>query len=82
MSTETTPPTYFYSPASGGFYLEGLHEDIPADAIALSEAEWTTLIDGLAQGSAIVSTDTGTLALQAPGPEVPAPAPSGPTLPV
>jgi len=44
MTTETTPPPYFYSPASGGFYLEGLHETIPEDAIAISEAEWVALV--------------------------------------
>jgi len=83
MTTETTPPPYFYSPASGGFYLEGLHETIPEDAIAISEAEWVALVEGLAHGASIISTDTGALALQTPGPEVPSPEPGGPpTLPV
>jgi len=77
-----TTPTYCYSPATGGFYLEGLHASIPDDAISISEAEWNTLVDGLAQGANIISTDTGALALQTPEPDVPGPMPGGPTLPV
>jgi len=61
-----TTPTYFYSPASGGFYLESLHPEMPDDAIALSEAEWIDLLDGLAQGASIISTGAGTLSLQMP----------------
>jgi len=77
-------PSYFYSPATGGFYLEGLHEAIPADAIALTEAEWRALIDGLAQGASVIGTDTGVLSLQSPEPvpdiDPPSP-PDGPTMP-
>jgi len=74
-----TTPSYFYSPATGGFYLEGMHEDIPEDAIALSEAEWTALVDGLAQGASIISTGAGTLSLQMPAPDPDSvPPPDGP----
>jgi len=63
-----TTPSYFYSPASGGFYLEGLHESIPEDAIALTEAAWAALVEGLAKGASVTLTGDQ-LALQMPEPE-------------
>jgi len=59
-------PTYFYSPASGGFYLQGLHETIPEDAVALSADAYAALLDGHSKGMDIVPDGNGHPALHAP----------------
>jgi len=46
-----------------------LHDTIPDDAIALSEIEWSDMIDSLAHGAEIIITDAGTLSLQMPAPD-------------
>lgn len=38
----------FYSESTGGFYLEGVHKDIPSDAVALSPAEYQAKLKGKA----------------------------------
>lgn len=49
--------TYFYSPSTGGFYLEGLHTVIPEDKIALEISEYHALLEGLNQGQVIQVID-------------------------
>lgn len=51
----------FYSPSTGGFFSADLHGDtIPADAIAISKARHVQLLQGQANGQAIVASDDGT----------------------
>jgi len=45
-----TTPTYFYSAQTSGFYLSGMHTDIPDDAVPVSEQTWRKITDDLAQG--------------------------------
>ena len=51
---------YSFSPETGGFYLSSLHGDnIPDDAIPISEEHYTALMDGQAEGQRIMSPDSG-----------------------
>ncbi|AAS95579.1 tail assembly protein [Nitratidesulfovibrio vulgaris] len=43
----------YHSPSTGGFYLDGVHSDIPADAIPITDSEHVDLTDALAQGCII-----------------------------
>lgn len=51
----------FYAPSTNGFYRDDLHpvEKIPADAVEISEEEFTDLIDGQATGEKMIGNDTG-----------------------
>ena len=50
----------FYSKSKGGFYDEAIHGDnIPADAVEITKAEHAVLLEGQAQGKAIVADENG-----------------------
>jgi hypothetical protein len=49
---------YSFSPSTKGFYLEGLHSVIPDDAVAITEAVYTSLM-GKLQGGQIISFANG-----------------------
>lgn len=42
-----------YSASTGGFYLEGINETIPDDAVAVTEAEFAALMAAQAKGQEI-----------------------------
>jgi len=68
--------TYFYSAATGGFYLEGLHPEIPEGAIEISAGTYVALLDGHSRGMGIILDASGIPSLQAPElPPAPDPAP-------
>lgn len=46
--------THFYSPSTQGFYVEGVHKDIPKDAIEVDAEKYQYLIEGVALGKKIV----------------------------
>lgn len=49
----------YYSFNTGGFYSSEFHTSIPSDAVQLSDIEYQSLIDGLANGNQIVRTPDG-----------------------
>ena len=52
--------TYFYSPSTGGFYLEAIHGDaMPDDALSLGQDAYTALMDGQSAGKVIMPPDEG-----------------------
>jgi len=59
---------YFYSNSTTGFYIEGLHADIPNDAVAITEAHYQALLDGQSQGQVIVTGENGQPQLITPPP--------------
>lgn len=60
--------SYFYDIPTQGFFLEGLHKDIPRTAIKLTDIQYKALIDGQAQGKQIIANKTGNLVLIDPQP--------------
>lgn len=59
----------FYSPTTGGFYTRDIHGDnIPADAVEITETEHAALIEGQSQGKVIVADESGRPILQGPPP--------------
>lgn len=51
---------YFYSPSSGGFYLQEIHgNNMPDDVVEISEGEHTELLAGQAGGKRIAADPTG-----------------------
>lgn len=59
----------FYSKSTGGFYTREIHGDnIPADAVEITEAEHAALIEGQSQGKRIVADESGRPILQDPPP--------------
>lgn len=44
----------YYSPSTSGFYLEGIHNDLPEDAIEVAEDQYQTLLEGQSLGKNIV----------------------------
>lgn len=59
----------FYSKSTGGFYAREIHGDnIPADAVEITEAEHAALIEGQSQGKVIVADENGYPILQDPPP--------------
>ncbi len=60
--------SYFYDIPTQGFFLEGLHKDIPRTAIKLTDIQYKALIDGQAHGKQIIADKTGNLVLIAPQP--------------
>ena len=45
--------TYYYAPSTQGFYLDGLNQHIPSDAIIITEQQWMALVNGKAEGKLI-----------------------------
>lgn len=60
--------SYFYDTSTSGFFLEGLHKDIPQTAIKLTDTQYKALIDGQTQGKQIIADKTGSLVLIDPQP--------------
>jgi len=59
----------FYSKSTGGFYASEIHGDnIPADAVEITEAEHAALLEGQSQGKRIVADENGRPILQDPPP--------------
>ena len=59
----------FYSKTTGGFYTREIHGDnIPADAVDITEAEHAELLEGQSQGKLIVADESGRPILQDPQP--------------
>lgn len=59
----------FYSKSTGGFYTREIHGDnIPADAVKITEAEHAALMEGQSQGKRIVADESGRPILQDPPP--------------
>lgn len=50
---------YLFSASQGGFFLPGVHFDIPDDAVAVSEDEHRELMDGQFSGKLICADDQG-----------------------
>ena len=62
---------YFYSPSAGGFYdAAGIHsaEQIPQDAVRLTDDEYVALLDGQSAGRRIAHDESGYPVLQDPPP--------------
>lgn len=49
----------FYSKTTGGFYIPGVHETMPDDAVEISEARRVELMDGQAKGKRIEPSSDG-----------------------
>lgn len=49
----------FYSKTTGGFYIPGIHETMPDDAVEISEARRVELMDGQAKGKRIEPNSDG-----------------------
>ena len=59
----------FYSASTNGFYTHEIHGDnIPGDAVEITEAEHAALIEGQSQGKVIVADESGRPILQDPPP--------------
>ena len=59
----------FYSKSTGGFYTREIHGDnIPTDAVEITEAEYVALLEGQSQGKRIVADENGRPILQDPPP--------------
>lgn len=59
----------FYSKSTNGFYTREIHGDnIPADAVEITEAEHAALIEGQSMGKRIVTDENGRPILQDPPP--------------
>ncbi len=52
--------SFYYSPATRGFYLGDFHYDVlPDDKVAITDEQYRTLINGQAQGKFIVPGESG-----------------------
>ena len=59
----------FYSASTGGFYTSEIHGDnIPADAVEITEQQWKDLLDGQSNGKVIMPDANGYPTLQDPPP--------------
>lgn len=59
----------FYSATTGGFYTPEIHGDnIPSDAVEITEAEHAALLEGQSQGKLIGADENGRPILQDPPP--------------
>lgn len=50
---------YKYSATTGGFYVDGMHSDIPDDAVEISDSEHATLLVAQGAGAIIQPDDNG-----------------------
>lgn len=57
---------YFYSPSTGGFYLENLHDYIPDDAVEVDNETYTSLLSGQENGLVITADKKGIPQLSSP----------------
>ena len=51
--------TKFYSKSQHGFYSDDINDDIPSDAVKMTESEHAALMDGQASGKLIVADAAG-----------------------
>ena len=51
--------TYKYSPTNAGFYVDGVHPDIPADAVEVADADYGALMTAQCAGKLIVAGPDG-----------------------
>lgn len=51
--------TKFYSKTTGGFYDDGIHTTMPADAKPITDAQWQSALDGQSQGKVIQADADG-----------------------
>ena len=59
----------YYSKSTNGFYTREIHGDnIPADAVEITDAEHAALLEGQSQGKVIVADESGRPILQDPPP--------------
>lgn len=49
----------YFSPSTGGFYNDDIHQGIPKDAVEVSTNEYSTLMDAQAAGKKIVAGTGG-----------------------
>lgn len=62
----------YYSKSTGGFYLQEIHGDnIPADAVEITQDQHQALIDGQSAGKVITADNAGFPVLQDPPPPPP-----------
>jgi hypothetical protein len=65
---------YYYSPSTRGFYSKSFHgEDIPTDAMEITEEEHTALMQGQSEGKQITPGSDGRPILTDPPPADPIP---------
>lgn len=50
---------YFYSPSTGGFYLENVHDYIPDDAVEIDNETYSSLLSGQEKGLVITADKKG-----------------------
>ena len=63
---------YFYSASTGGFYTPEIHgENMPSDAVEITEQEWKDLLNGQSQGKVIKAVDGKPALVDAPPPPPP-----------
>lgn len=60
--------TYYYSPSTQGFYLDGINQHIPDDAIIITEQQWMDLVNGKAEGKLIDMIDGVPTLVDSPAP--------------
>lgn len=60
--------TYYYAPSTQGFYLDGLNQHIPDDAIIITEQQWMALVNGKAEGKLIDVIDGAPTLVDPPAP--------------
>lgn len=60
--------SYLYSASTGGFYVAGIHGDIPSDATEISDSDHSALMTGQSEGWRIVGGADGRPVLAAPSP--------------
>jgi len=53
-------PMIYYSASERGFFTDEIHGDnLPADVVEITDAEYRTLLDGQSEGQIIASNDSG-----------------------
>lgn len=45
--------THLYSPSSGGFYIKGFHQDVPEDAVDISDDQYALMLEGMQLGKTV-----------------------------
>lgn len=60
---------YLFSAQTSGFYLEGFHRDIPADAVQITQAEHAALLKAQSQGKIIQPDENGNPVAVDPAPQ-------------
>lgn len=61
----------YYAQSTSGFYDDGIHADIPPDAVPITEVERASLLAGQSAGKLIAADTHGRPVLQDPAPPTP-----------